>query len=73
MQYVNVDGANLECMIQGHREAEPVLFIHGSVIANANAPLIEQPIFMNRCYYLISYYRRGFAESHFLMLAVSSS
>jgi hypothetical protein len=33
------DGVYLEYMITGSREAEPVIFIHGSVIADANAPL----------------------------------
>lgn len=62
MQRANIDGANLEYMIQGHREAEPVVFIHGSVIADANAPLMAQPVLLNR-YHMISYYRRGFVGS----------
>ena len=56
------DGVYLEYMITGVREAEPVIFIHGSVIADANAPLLAQPALMNH-YYMISYHRRGFAGS----------
>lgn len=59
---VNIDGVYLEYTTKGHREAEPVIFIHGSVIANANAPLISQSVLMNH-YYLISYHRRGFPRS----------
>lgn len=56
------DGVYLEYMIKGRRETEPVIFIHGSVIADANAPLLAQPVLLNH-YYMISYHRRGFAGS----------
>ena len=49
-------------MIKGPRETKPVIFIHGSVIADANAPLLAQPVLTNH-YYMISYHRRGFAGS----------
>jgi pimeloyl-ACP methyl ester carboxylesterase len=62
MEYANVDGSCLEYMTKGYRQAEPVIFIHGSVIANANVPLLAQSVLMNH-YYLISYHRRGFAGS----------
>ena len=62
MEYANVDGSCLEYITKGHRQAEPVIFIHGSVIANANVPLLAQSVLMNH-YYLISYHRRGFAGS----------
>jgi len=63
MEYANIDdGVYLEYIIKGRREAEPVIFIHGSVIADANAPLLVQPVLMNH-YYMISYHRRGFAGS----------
>jgi pimeloyl-ACP methyl ester carboxylesterase len=56
------DGVYLEYIIKGRRETEPVILIHGSVIADANAPLLAQPVLMNH-YYMISYHRRGFAGS----------
>ena len=62
MEYANVDGSCLEYMTKRHRQAEPVIFIHGSVIANANVPLLAQSVLTNH-YYLISYHRRGFAGS----------
>jgi pimeloyl-ACP methyl ester carboxylesterase len=51
----------LECLVEGSGE-EPVVFIHGSMIADANAPLLKQQILADR-YRLISYHRRGFARS----------
>ena len=62
MEYANVHGSCLEYITKGHRQAEPVIFIHGSVIANANVPLLTQSVLMNH-YYLISYHRSGFAGS----------
>lgn len=38
------------------------MFIHGSVIADANAPLTKQQLLADR-YRLVSYHRRGFAGS----------
>ena len=61
MDRANIDdGVFLEYTIKGHRETEPIIFIHGSVIADANAPLLAQSVLMNH-YYMISYHRRGFA------------
>jgi hypothetical protein len=44
------DGVYLEYMVKGRRETEPVILIHGSVIADANAPLLTQPILMIHYY-----------------------
>jgi len=51
----------LEYIVEGSGE-EPVVFIHGSIIADANAPLLKQQILADS-YRLISYHRRGFAGS----------
>ncbi len=54
MERANIDdGVYLEYMIKGRKETEPVILIHGSVIADANAPLLAQPVLMNH-YYMIS-------------------
>jgi pimeloyl-ACP methyl ester carboxylesterase len=56
-------GGSLEYFIGGSG-GEPVVFIHGSMIANANAPLLKQPS-LAKSYRLISYHRRGYAGSTF--------
>ncbi len=56
-----IQGVNLEYIVEGSGE-EPVIFIHGSVIADANAPLTKQQVLADR-YRLVSYHRRGFAGS----------
>lgn len=45
-----------------HGSGEPVVLIHGSHIADAFAPLLQQPVLTER-YQLIRYRRRGFAGS----------
>ncbi len=52
--------ADLEYVDQG--DGEPVLFIHGALLADAFAPLLSQPALAER-YRLISYHRRGYAGS----------
>jgi len=59
MERAPVRGAELEYEIQGR--GEPVLLIHGSHIAGAFVPLMNEPSLAN--YRLIRYHRRGFAES----------
>ena len=51
----------MEYILEGSGE-EPVVFIHGSIIGDANAPLLKQQILADS-YRLISYHRRGFAGS----------
>jgi len=57
---VPVEGGELEYEVRG--TGEPVLLIHGSILADAFAPLVAQPPLANR-YRLIHYHRRGFAGS----------
>ena len=56
-------GASLEYFIGGSC-GEPVVFIHGSMIADANAPLLKQWL-MSKNHRLISYHRRGYAGSKY--------
>jgi pimeloyl-ACP methyl ester carboxylesterase len=57
---VPVDGGELEYEIRG--SGEPVLLIHGAMLADAYAPLLAQSELADR-YQLINYHRRGFASS----------
>jgi pimeloyl-ACP methyl ester carboxylesterase len=55
-----VDGAELEFELTG--TGEPVLLIHGALIAEAYAPLCAEPA-LNSRYQLVRYHRRGYAGS----------
>jgi uncharacterized protein (TIGR02118 family) len=55
-----VDDTELEYEERG--SGEPVLLIHGSILADAFAPLLDVPALTER-YRVISYHRRGFAGS----------
>ena len=46
----------------GRRVGEPVVLVHGSIIADAFAPLLVEPA-LTGSYRLVSYHRRGFAGS----------
>jgi len=59
-QRIVVDDTMLEFEERG--TGEPVLLIHGSVLADAFAPVLAEPAVTNR-YRVISYHRRGFAGS----------
>lgn len=62
--YNNISRTSLlEYTIQGSVKGDPVVLIHGSVVADANYPLLKEPILANSSYRLISYHRRGFAGS----------
>lgn len=54
------NGTELEYEVHGH--GEPVLLIHGSILADAFDRLMEEPILAER-FQLISYHRRGYAGS----------
>lgn len=56
---VSVNGTELEYSVSGR--GDPVLLIHGSILADAFAPLVAEPRL--RKYRLIRYHRRGFAGS----------
>jgi pimeloyl-ACP methyl ester carboxylesterase len=57
---VPVAGGELEYDVRG--TGEPVLLIHGAILADAFAPLLTQPALADD-YRLIAYHRRGFAGS----------
>lgn len=60
MERVKVEGGFLEAESLG--TGEPVLLIHGSILADAWAPLLAEPSLAGQ-YRLINYHRRGFAGS----------
>ena len=60
MQRVNLDGVDLEYTVQG--SGEPLVLIHGAILADAFSPLLAQPRIANT-YRVIAYHRRGFAGS----------
>jgi len=60
MPRVNLNGVDLEYDVQG--SGEPLLLIHGSILADAFFPLLAEPRIANN-YRVISYHRRGFAGS----------
>jgi pimeloyl-ACP methyl ester carboxylesterase len=59
MRPVTVNGAALEYTVSGR--GDPVLLIHGSILADAFAPLVGEPALAR--YRLIRYHRRGYAGS----------
>lgn len=60
MQRVNLNGVDLEYNVQG--AGEPLLLIHGSILADAFFPLLAEPRLAGH-HRVISYHRRGFAGS----------
>jgi pimeloyl-ACP methyl ester carboxylesterase len=60
MERLLINDVDLEFEVQG--TGEPVLLVHGSVIAGAFAPLLAEPALTGR-YRLITYHRRGYAGS----------
>jgi pimeloyl-ACP methyl ester carboxylesterase len=60
IQRAHCDGIELEYVAQG--AGEPVVCIHGALIADAFAPLLAEPVLATR-YRLIHYRRRGYAGS----------
>ncbi|MGH9979159.1 MAG: alpha/beta fold hydrolase [Nitrososphaeraceae archaeon] len=51
----------MEYSVQGSGR-ESLVFIHGSMVADANIPLIIQPVLMKN-YRMITYHRRGYASN----------
>ncbi|HRC84668.1 MAG TPA: alpha/beta hydrolase [Thermoanaerobaculia bacterium] len=70
MAVANVGSVSLEYSSQGH--GEPVLFVHGSFLADSLRPLFEDPYLAGQ-FHLILYHRRGFAGSSRLAGACSLS
>lgn len=60
MGLVDINGVKLEVEIQG--SGEPVVLVHGSILADGLAPLLKEPI-LTQHYRIISYHRCGFAGS----------
>ena len=60
MNRAQIAGRELEYEVRG--AGEPVVLVHGSHIADAFAPLLEEPALTER-YQLLLYHRRGFAGS----------
>ena len=60
MQLARVEGGELEFVVTG--AGEPVLLIHGALIAEAYAPLCAEPA-LNSRYRLVRIHRRGYAGS----------
>ena len=60
LERVSIDGVDLECRIAG--AGEPVVLVHGALIAEAFAPLCAEPVLATG-YQLIRYHRRGYAGS----------
>lgn len=60
MDRIRSDGIELDFEIRG--SGEPVLFIHGTSLADSFLPLMEVPELTER-YQLIRYHRRGYAAS----------
>jgi len=60
MERAVIDGATLEYEVAG--TGEPVVFIHGALIADAFRPLVAQPSLAQH-YQLITYHRRGYVGS----------
>ena len=60
MQRVNVNSADIEYEVQG--SGEPVVLIHGQILADAFYSLRAEPCIANN-FRVIAYHRRGFAGS----------
>ena len=60
MERARINGTELEYEVAG--TGEPVVFIHGSLIADAFRPLLSEPVLAGR-YRLIIYHRRGYLRS----------
>jgi pimeloyl-ACP methyl ester carboxylesterase len=58
---VDPDDTELEFEILGSASGEPVVLIHGALIATAYAPLCAEPLLASHA--LIRYHRRGYAGS----------
>lgn len=60
MQQHTING--LELAYEVHGSGEPVLLIHGGIIADAMAPIMAEPVLADH-YRLIRYHRRGYGTS----------
>ncbi len=60
MERARVNGVELEYVVAG--SGEPVVFLHGGLLADENVPVAKEPTLTGR-YRTINYHRRGFAGS----------
>lgn len=60
MKHLKLNDGEIEYQVQG--SGDPLLLIHGGILADSNAPLCVEPEISNS-YRVISYHRRGFANS----------
>jgi len=60
MERARVNGVELEYEVRG--SGEPVLLLHGGLLADENSPLLNEPA-LTASYQVINYHRRGFAGS----------
>jgi pimeloyl-ACP methyl ester carboxylesterase len=60
MERARVNGVELEYEVRG--SGEPVLLLHGGLLADENTPLLAEPALTDG-YRVINYHRRGFADS----------
>lgn len=60
MERARVNGVELEYEVRG--SGEPVILLHGGLLADENKPLAKEPALTDR-YRVINYHRRGFAGS----------
>jgi pimeloyl-ACP methyl ester carboxylesterase len=60
-KFVEVEGGQIAYREGGDRNGEPILFVHGSTMADSFLRLLSEPELAN--YRLISYHRRGYGES----------
>lgn len=60
MERARVNGVELEYTVAG--SGEPVVFLHGGLLADENVPVAREPELTSR-YRVINYHRRGFAGS----------
>ena len=68
MEFVHINGVTLEVEVQG--SGEPVVLVHGNILADGLAPLMEEPI-LTQHYRMVRYHRCGFAGSTHLDPPVS--
>ena len=63
-----IDGIKLEYKVSG--TDEPMVFIHGALIADSFRPLLTEPVLSHRCR-LITYHRRGYMGSSHTTVPIS--
>lgn len=68
MERADIDGVTLEYRVEG--EGEPVLLIHGALIADSYRPLLDEPT-LTRRHRLIAHHRRGYGGSAPLVGAIT--